>query len=66
MNIKRCIEEMQHITGVITDDVDYLLYLMLKDGCKFNEDKENKEVDDTSENHNIYSEEGLDEWFRRI
>ena len=29
------IEELQMISGIMTDDLDYLVYLVLKGGCYF-------------------------------
>lgn len=36
------VEELQMITGVMSDDLDYLVYRMLEGGCYFAEER--KEV----------------------
>ena len=38
--LKLCIQELSMITGVINKDIDYLLYLLLKDGILFTEEEE--------------------------
>lgn len=37
MDIERAITELQIVTGVVTNDLDYLVYLLLKDGSYFSE-----------------------------
>lgn len=41
---KRIINELQLITGVMTDDVQYLCFLLLKDGTYFNSTKTEEEM----------------------
>jgi hypothetical protein len=62
MDIRRVKEEMQFLSGVITSDVDYLLYLLLK---------REKEVETVSEvtavdNKSYLSDEVLDDWFNNL
>lgn len=38
--LKLCIQELSMVTGVINKDIDYLLYLLLKDGILFTEEEE--------------------------
>lgn len=37
MDIERAITELQIVTGVVTNDLEYLVYLLLKDGSYFND-----------------------------
>lgn len=62
MNVKRVKEEMQFLTGVITSDVDYLLYLLLR---------QEKKVEPVSEVINVteksYTDDSvLDDWFNNL
>lgn len=59
--------ELQLLTGVITDDINYMCYLLLKDGVYFNKDK-NIEIDDTIEKEKIaeLSCESLDDYFNSL
>lgn len=59
--------ELQLLTGVITDDINYMCYLLLKDGVYFNKDK-NIEIDDTREKEKIaeLSCESLDDYFNSL
>ena len=38
--LKLCMQELSMVTGVINKDIDYLLYLLLKDGILFTEEEE--------------------------
>ena len=38
--LKLCIQELSMVTGVINKDIDYLLYLLLRDGILFTEEEE--------------------------
>ena len=40
---KRIINELQLVTGVMTEDIQYLCFLLLKDGTYFNLTKTEKE-----------------------
>lgn len=40
---KRIINELQLVTGVMTEDIQYLCFLLLKDGTYFNSTKTEKE-----------------------
>lgn len=63
MDIKKVMEEMQFITGVVSNDADYLLYLLLK--------SKNKEVEESSvvvvdDKDSYFDEESLEDWFNSI
>lgn len=57
MNVKRIKEEMQFMTNVVTNDIDYLLYLLLKNDVK------KEEIKEVTEEKNILNEDSLEEWF---
>lgn len=40
---KRIINELQLVTGVMTEDIQYLCFLLLKDGTYFNSTKTEEE-----------------------
>lgn len=61
-NIKRMKEEMQFLVGIVTDDVDYLLYLLLKQEKKIEKISKIIEV-----NKNGYNDDNvLDDWFNNL
>lgn len=43
---KRILNELQLLTGVMTDDISYLCFLLLKDGTYFNKTKTDKEKEE--------------------
>ena len=55
--LQLCIQELSMITGVVNKDLDYLLYLLLKDGVTFNEEKQSEVIDNTN------SVPTFSEWF---
>ena len=63
INYERIKEELQMITSVVTDDFDYLLFLLLKDNPQ--EDEDTRE-DDAKYEDGYYSEEKLSEWFDNL
>ena len=46
--LQLCIQELSMITGVVNKDLDYLLYLLLKDGVTFKEEKQSEVIDNTN------------------
>jgi cell pole-organizing protein PopZ len=63
MDIKSLKEEMQFITNTITDDLEYLLYLLLKDGL--DKDKPNIVESDIKEEINLNSV-FIENWFNSL
>ena len=55
--LQLCIQELSMITGVVNKDLDYLLYLLLKDGVTFKEEKQSEVIDNTN------SVPTFSEWF---
>lgn len=55
--LQLCIQELSMITGVVNKDLDYLLYLVLKDGVTFKEEKQSEVIDNTN------SVPTFSEWF---
>ena len=55
--LQLCIQELSIITGVVNKDLDYLLYLLLKDGVTFKEEKQSEVIDNTN------SVPTFSEWF---
>ena len=49
------------ITSVVTDDFDYLLFLLLKD----NKQEEDTEVEE-NEQKGYFDENGLSDWFNKL
>lgn len=62
MDARRIKEEMQFITNVVTNDIDYLMYLLLKDSKK---DQDVEEEPDTMD-EGYFNDSGLDEWFNSL
>lgn len=60
MDYKRIKEEMEFITGVISPDIDYLFYLLLKDN------KNNVEEDKPVIEEDPYSDKNLEDWFSSL
>lgn len=60
MNLKRIKDEMQFITGVVTDDIDYLLFLMLRNN--------NKDINGVtaSQLKEVNEKDELLEWFNNL
>lgn len=59
MDIKRVREEMQFITGVVTNDIDYLFYLMLKKPLIEKE----KSVKLSKSSDEYFDEKDFEDWF---
>ena len=60
--------ELQMLTGVLTDDISYLCYLLLKDGSHFKHEREkNTELaeDNLKKIENMRTE-SFEEFFRRL
>lgn len=56
---------MQFVTGVVTEDIEYLMYLMLKDNEKYS--KEETETKSEEPKDEGYMKEGvLEDWFNSI
>lgn len=62
MNAKRMKEEMQFLTGVVTNDVDYLLYLLIRQEKKV--EPVSKEVN--SDQKSYFDDDILDDWFNKL
>lgn len=64
-NKERIIAELQMLTNVVTNDIDYLVYLLLKDGVYFSDNVEDKFVQKgLTEFHNKV--ENFEEWFAAL
>lgn len=63
MNVNRIKEELQFITNTYTDDIDYLMYLLLKD-ANSTDDKVSITEDDRELGY--FDENALDEWFDNL
>lgn len=62
MDARRIKEEMQFLTNVVTNDVDYLLYLLLKV-----EVKPEPVLKIPTEDGNSFFDEGvLEDWFNKL
>ena len=55
------LKEMQMLTGVITNDYEYLLYLLIREGTNVKEEKKKIKVP-----KNVSSVESLDDWFNKL
>lgn len=63
MDLIKIKEEMQFLTGVITNDIEYLLYLLLKDSKK----EEVEESTDTNvKDSDYFRESSLEDWFDKL
>lgn len=59
--------ELQMITGVMTEDLDYLLYLVLKGGSFFNEgNKVASKYVEPEENEKVEQVSDLEAWFDQL
>ena len=54
-------EDMQMLTGVVSDDFEYLVYLLVKEGLK-----EKKKVDKVIIPYNVSEVKPLDKWFHSL
>ena len=64
-NKEKILLELQILTETITDDIDYMLFLLLKDGLYFKQDTiENNQKVDELESINIV--QGYEEWFKTL
>ena len=61
-------EELKMIAGVVTEDMDYIGYLLLKDGVHFKRlEEEKEEKEEVSFGHPCVSQvPSLDSWFNSI
>lgn len=59
MDVKELTQELSFITGVVTDDVDYLVYLLLKDGKK----SKHIEEDVVKQEEGYFNEQSIEDWF---
>lgn len=69
MNPNKIKEEIQFITGVVTDDFDYLVYLLLKGGTKDSKSIQRDEplIQQQPEFYDdIFNERYLDDWFNNL
>ncbi len=57
------VEELQMITGIMSDDIDYLVYCLLKGGKFFQQEKR---VGTLQEIDEVEGVEDLTEWFNRL
>jgi hypothetical protein len=55
-------DELRMLAGVVTEDMDYIGYLLLKDGSYFEE----KEEPDEKPKPVIEAVESLENWFKNI
>lgn len=62
MNVKRMKEEMQFLTGIVTDDVDYLLYLLVRQEKKV--EPVSKVIDVSKDSYT--NDDVLDDWFNNL
>lgn len=58
------IQEMQMLTGVVTDDYEYLLYLLVKPSLPLREEKVHKKKETTLKS--VSKIESLDDWFEKL
>ena len=63
--LEKAIQELQMITGVITDDFDYLVALLLHKGVEEKKTETRKYVESTSE-INIAETRDLGDWFSSL
>ena len=64
-NKEKILLELQILTETITDDIDYMVFLLLKDGLYFKKDTiENNQKVDELESINIV--QGYEEWFKTL
>lgn len=53
--------ELQMLTGVMAEDIDYLVYLLIKDGSYFKEERKGPICKSV-----VPAVEDLNEWFKKI
>lgn len=58
--LQLCIQELSMMTGVVNKDIDYLLYLLLKDGTLFEEEKK------PYEENNDMAVSTFEDWFDKL
>ena len=59
--------ELQMVTGVVTDDINYLMYLVLKDGSFFQKETAGSSKFVLSTNTpELSGVESLDDWFAKL
>ena len=64
-NKEKILLELLILTETITDDIDYMVFLLLKDGLYFKQDTiENNQKVDELESINIV--QGYEEWFKTL
>lgn len=61
---ERVLSELQMLTGVITDDIDYIVFLLLKDGSYFKKDTAKQKHIERLYDINIIQD--FDEWFKTL
>jgi len=59
-------QELQMVTGVVSNDVDYLVYLLLKDGDYFKESAESKYVKPDAKDVEVQGVQELADWFSNL
>jgi len=57
------IDELQMITGVMSEDMDYLVYRLLKGGKFFRQERKRSTLQEIEEVDEV---EDLTEWFNRL
>lgn len=57
------LQELQMITGIISEDLDYIVYLLLKSGSYFQKQNSEKYV---IPNESVSIIKNLDEWFANL
>lgn len=62
MDARRIKEEMQFITNIMTNDIDYLMYLLIKDSRNKTEVKD----EPNSEDEGYLDSSKLDDWFDNL
>lgn len=62
--IERVKQELQAITGIMTEDIDYLVYLVLKDGQYFK--PMGVTYEEAAVNGAVEQVADLEEWFKKL
>ena len=66
-NRQRVLNELQMITGVVTNDVEYEMYLLLKDGTFFKDMlQEQAEASKVEQPRKLQTPPTLEEWFNSL
>lgn len=62
--IERVKQELQAVTGIMTEDIDYLVYLVLKDGQYFK--PIDVKYDKALKNEAVKQVADFEEWFKKL